>query len=189
MIPKGLFTQIAMIILSVGIAFSYVSPTFTAIGEKQDSLALYQAELRKVEAVNQKLESLLAKDNGIDPDDRAKLLTYMPDRVDEVAVMRELSFIVEQSGMTLNTIEYELGVQDRSDNLPTVSNVVSMVPHSFKFTVDGTYPQFKDLLTFLSQNHYPLEIQELSVGDAEEGFVSADLTLVTYEIEVAAPSE
>ncbi len=42
MIPKGLFSQIAMMILSLAIIFTYVKPVFEEIGEVQDNIGPYK---------------------------------------------------------------------------------------------------------------------------------------------------
>ena len=47
MVPSGLFTQIAMIGLSVGIVITYIMPTFDEIKLLQDNISDHQIEIAK----------------------------------------------------------------------------------------------------------------------------------------------
>ena len=47
MIPKGLFTQIGMIIVSVLIIITQINPIFAEIKAVQDSISVYQEERLK----------------------------------------------------------------------------------------------------------------------------------------------
>ena len=72
MIPKGLFTEIIMIGLVVGIVFTYIRPSFADITKIQDDIMLYQTEREKVSAVNDTLESMVAKMDEVSIGDKEK---------------------------------------------------------------------------------------------------------------------
>lgn len=181
MIPKGLFTQIAMVILAVAIIVTYVKPAFTEIGAVQDNIEVYQAERDKVISVNAKLADLQSRLMSISNEDKRKLLTYMPDSVDVIAVPRDLTIISNEAGVLYKNSTF-LGsdekVKDQSDD--AAAGEVSPAKYDFSLAVEGTYSQIKKLFVLMEQNNYPLEVQSVTIKEIDGGFLSADLKISTY---------
>jgi hypothetical protein len=183
MIPKGLFTQIGMIIVAVAIIFTYVEPTFTKLAEVQDQIKLYQDKRAEVETVNWKLSNLV-KQIDISKDDGRRLAAYLPDEIDEISIMRDLLLITNQSGALYSDVSYESQASQKSQSAKSTDNEQKIMPlaHNFSLSVEGTYSQIKNLLTLLEQNNYPLEIYGLDIAQTEGGFLSADLQITTYAL-------
>jgi len=187
MIPKGLFSQLFMIIIAVAIGFTYIQPTLTAIEATQNDIQLYQVERQKITAVNELLASHVNRLNAILVPDKQRLLAYMPDQVDSVAVPRALQVIANNAGVLFKEVSYE--AVDRSYlKGVTAPEGTYPIPHVFSLSVDGTYPQIKDLLRLLEKNKYPLEVHELNISVLDGGFLSAQLRLVTYSNELPPPT-
>lgn len=178
MIPKGLFTQIAMIVVSGGIIITYVQPMFAEIGETQNDIAVYREEQKKVAQVNQQLATLSARLDQISALDQRKLLTYMPDRVDNIAVPRILQFIAQEAGVIFVTVSYGEVADDLASSYSR--NEAYPVPHTFDVTVEGTYSQIKRFLRLLEQNEFPLEAHGLNIQVVEGGLLSAQVRVITY---------
>lgn len=178
MILNSFFTQIVMLALSIGMLFFYVQPTFGEIGRIQDSIIRYQEEQSRVNEVNAKLAALVSKLNAISSSDMKAVLTYLPDRIDHVAVSRDIYLISESSEMYLKDIEYsEVAVNRANDEL---SQVAQPVRHEFVVSGEGTYDQIKKFLEMLEKNNYPLEVVDLKIQSAENGLITAEMTLATY---------
>ncbi len=189
MIPSGLFTQIIMLGLAIGIVFAYVQPAFSTIGEIQDDISVYRAERDKVSGVNQQLQQLLDNMLAIPAQDRVALLTYIPDTVDTVAVPRDLQSMAESSGLILRTVA---PVQTTNMQLDAErSATVPTTRYAFQITVEGSYQQIKAFLLLVEKNNYPLDIQTLTMQPLEGSFMTATMQLVTHahlpRPEVAAP--
>ncbi len=113
----------------------------------------------------------------------------MPDQVDTVAVPRVLQNIAEEAGVFLSQVSYESIEQNYLDALSDEGGVYP-IPHLFSMTVDGTYVQIKQLLRLLEQNEFPLEVHLLSLrSDDEGGFLTAELSIVTYASSLPAESK
>lgn len=176
MIPKGLFTEIIMIALAVGIVFTYIKPTFAEITKTQDDIMLYRTEIEKISGVNEDLQVLVDKLRGVSELDKRKLLTYLPDQVDSIDVMRTLSFMADRSGVVLNQVSFDGPLPNNQYEV----NEVNPVPYTFSMQVEGTYSQIKSLLSQLEQNEYPLEVQSLTISVLNGGFLSASVQITTY---------
>lgn len=187
MIPKGLFSQILLLLMAVGIVLLYVRPTFSQIAEKQDTITLYQNERGKVEQVNRDLQMRLSELESISSTDHRRLLTYMPDSVDELVVMRDIQNIVSRTGLILSNIAEDTGTQNSSRAARNRTNVETVqesdtgaYAYPFTITVEGSYNQIKLLLNALQLNDYPLEVHGITVSANAGGFLTADLRIVTY---------
>lgn len=188
MMPTGLFSQIALIILSFGIIFTYIKPVLGEIGTLQDNIAVYQTERQKVTDVNQKLERVSSAVSAVNADDQRRLLTYIPDQVDSVAVPRDLNSIAQSAGVILSQIQYE-GPQEVTET----SNFVdpSQVPvssvgyepeaHVFTFEFVASYDQIKVVLAAIEKNAYPLEVHNMTIEQTEGGFLAVTMELITYD--------
>jgi hypothetical protein len=180
MIPKGLFSQIALIILSLLIIFTYVKPSLLTTKTIQDKITLYQQQRLKVSTVNDKLAKLKSSVDAVNEDDKHRLLTYMPNTVDTIAVPRDIMSISSEAGVLVKDIKYA-GAQK-----PLIGEASSAplegVPeiHIFNLAVQGSYSQIKQLLAFFEQNSYPLEVHELSISRKDGGFLEANIQIYTY---------
>jgi hypothetical protein len=190
MMPTGLFSQIALIVLSLGIIFTYIKPVLGEIGTLQDNITVYQTERQKVSNVNQKLERVSSAVNAINADDQRRLLTYIPDQVDTVAVPRDLHSIAQSAGVILSQIQYE-GPQETTassnfvdpSQLPVSSGFSDFKPeaHVFSFEFEASYDQVKTVLALIEKNAYPLEVHEMLIEQTEGGFLAVTMQLITYD--------
>ena len=190
MITKNIFIHVAMIAISIGIIFTFVEPTFGQIGKLQDDIVVYQVEQQKVSSVNNQLMALVNVLNNVAPDDQRRLLTYMPDEVDTINVVRDLSLISEEAGVTYISAEF-IGADDFADQREVVEESTYAKPreYTFNLTIEGTYSQVKNLFTLLEQNNYPIEVQTLSVQKKDGGFLTVGIGLSVYaHEEISVPN-
>lgn len=188
MISKGLFTQVVMIVLSVGIVFFYIEPTFAEINQMQDEISEYKEERKKVDAVNQLLASLVERLESVPSEDRQKLVTYIPDKVDTLAVPRTLQAIASQSGVLFREVRYQ-ELRDEYINLADDAGMTDYpVPHMFTISFQGSYQQVKTMLGLMEKNEYPLEVHDLEISILEGGFLDVSATVITYSHVLPAAS-
>jgi len=190
----GLFSQIVAAGLSLTIGYFYVQPTVAEIGETQTETAQYETERRKIESINNQLAMHLATLDSIPPTDRERLVTYMPRAIDEVSVMRDISFIVERANVDNIGLSYDGPLDGRQTILSRGNDADSRqgrqpaTPHAFTVDIEGTYDEIKNFLRLLELNEYPLEINQLSlssndavaVQEGDNAPMTVNVTLVTF---------
>ena len=179
MIPYGLLSQISLIIVAVALTLTYVKPMFVKISDVQDKIALYQEEKDKVSAVNQKLATLVQQVNAVSLEDQKRLLTYMPNSVDTIAVPRDIEAIAAEAGVLVRSITYGGPIA-----IPVADGQVTSStpePHAFLIEFESSYEQLKAVLTSFEQNHYPLEVSEMEVRKLEGGFIGSSVKIITYD--------
>ena len=180
MIPKGLFSQLALIILSVLLVFTYVKPSLVKVKETENRVGLYQEQRMKVQAVNDKLVTLKVAVDNVSEADQKNLLVYMPNTVDTIAVPRDIKFITEDAGVVLDEVRY-IGPIKQSVGTE-LNEAIKNKPeaHVFEVSFQGSYEQIKKTLASFEKNVYPLEVHELHIVEQEGGFLKASLKLHTY---------
>lgn len=198
MIPKGLFTQIAMIGLSIGIFFTYIQPSFSEVKKDQDAILRYQEERAKVQAVNIKLNELVLKAEEISPTERTALDTYVPSEVDTVAVQRDLLLIAQAAGVELTALSgTAAGAPTAGVAEESLSTRTRLVSHEFSFAFTAPYETIKEFLELIEKNNYPLTLTSLSIAAAAENpetaqqtdDLSAAVTVTTYALEFLDAAE
>lgn len=189
MMPTGLFSQIALIILSVAIIFTYITPTLDEVKMSQDTIGVYMSEREKVSEVNAKLDQIATKLNSINSEDQKKLLTYMPDSVDTIVVPRDIKAIADKNSLTLDQVKY-IGPEeplaaatfvDPTMLATTMPTSYDPEAHTFAVEFEASYEQMKLFLGDLEKNAYPLEVHDLNIEQTEGGFLSVEIKLVTYD--------
>jgi len=187
----GLFSQIIAIILAVVVGFFYVQPTVTEIGEIQTDTARYQVERKKIQEINQQLAQNIATFESVSRADKEQLAVYMPRQADDISIMRDISFIVDRAGVVSTALSYngastqEAFLFSEDDTNGSDLGDQAATPHAFTVGITGTYPAIKDFLRLLEQNHYPLEVHQLTMSATETGLMDANLSLITYVDELS----
>lgn len=178
--PYGLFSQLVMIAVSIAIIFTYIKPSFTQMTDTQDTIAVYQEEIAKVAQVNEKLQFLVQEMEGVSSDDKKRLLAFMPDAIDTIAVPRDIQAVADDVGVLVRNISYEGPVKA----VPTIDGTIDETKpeqHVFEFSFESSYGQLKQVLQAFEENRYPLEIAEMDVTKTEGGFLNVAMKITTYD--------
>ena len=183
---NSFFFQIILGCLAVAIVVLYVKPTFADIGKIQDAITQYKEEQNKVNEVNMKLAQFSSKVGSISAEDQTKLLTYMPDKVDSIAVSRDIYNMSLMAGVNIATIDYKDSESDTSNDVKVVpagaevDTKLEPVKHTFNISLSGSYEKIKNFLGILEQNNYPLEVHDLEIVPGSEDDLTAKMEIITY---------
>jgi hypothetical protein len=178
---KSLIVQVAMVALSVAIIITYVQPAFNKIGEMQDDIVVYQKEQEKVSEVNAQLSSLVNTLNNISSDDQRRLLTYMPDEVDTISVVRDLSLISEEANVVyVSAISTGAGVPVSERDAEVENSLIAPREYKFNLSIEGAYEQIKTLFTLIEQNDYLMQIENVSVQQTDGVLLDVSIDLSVF---------
>lgn len=192
MFAKGLFTNLLLIAISVGIFITYLRPTFAEIETDQDSVALYEQELTKVQSVNARLNQLASEADQLATDDRQRMYTYLPNEIDTIAVQRDLYLMAETVGVTLvglaavteggDGYQAEAPAAEMAEGTPLERSL--LVPHTFEIEFSASYDLLKSFLSALEQNHYPLHVSALNITSSPSGSEDEEAALAAGELRI-----
>jgi hypothetical protein len=180
MIGNQLITQVVIAGLAIGIVLTYIQPTIKVIGEHQDSISQTVQELETITEVNQKLTERINQVNAIPQSDKTALAAYLPETIDSVQVLKDISAITEKAEILMTELSYEGDVVLPLPEGSTLDSADQPIAHTFTLSVSSTYVELKRLLVLLEKNNYPLEIHVFSLTPLEGGMLETSFEIVTY---------
>lgn len=175
--------QSILILLSVFVIFSYISPRISELQDKQIEVATYKDAVEKAERYNSILNGFLNDISSLSQPELQTLNRYLPEKIDEVAIAQDIESIVLRVGM----LPLDIGVADVTDaekapvqfiqeekilydefGMPIEDDKFSsqkgkVNTHAFKLSTSGRYSDFIYLLSALEGNNYPLKVTSLTV--------------------------
>jgi len=182
---------IILILSSIGIFFGYVDPNYkgsdsvvesdlTSYGivQLKEELVKYQEALSNSDQVVQSREMLTEKNNRISEPDKTKLLKMIPDNIDNVKLILEISNIAEARNLSVKNISIGSGVSKTSDVIGADNT-----PHgtlNLKFNVNSSYDNFLVFLKDLEDNLRLVDINDISFSSTDSGFYDFSISLNTY---------
>lgn len=175
MIGNSLLTQVIVAGIAIAIILTYIQPTIDEITNRQNEIAQTRSELEKVNLVNKKLDDLVVRNNAISQRDRQALNIYLPDKIDTVRVLKDISTMSGVAGIILSALSYT-----GQSNPQTGEDEEAPSEHGFSVNGEGSYEQIKRLLALMEQNNYPLTIESLNITPTEGGTLTLSLELITY---------
>ncbi len=188
---NSLLVQLLTIGIAIAVIVSYIQPKFAEIGVLQDEITKTQEEYNRISEVNARLAETYSQLNSIPQSYKTALLTYLPERVDEVRVMKELAEIARQAEVTLSDLSYESeesrpgsGASVPEGESGEVSDFI-LRPHVFTVNFNSSYEGLKQFLTLIERNNYPLQVKEMNIKPTEEGLLGVQMSLETYDFLLA----
>jgi hypothetical protein len=194
----SLIGQVMMIGVAIGIAVIYINPKVTSIRETQDIIANYKTETQNVSAVNEALKSKVALADSIRPQDTQALQSFLPDAVDEITVMKDISNIIDTANISDFDVSYTGVSGDTSDEADTESqggesatpaSLQSLSKHNFTISFDTSYNQLKSFLSLLETNHYILQVDKLNAVADERGTLKVSMNVSTFDRSIASEAQ
>ena len=181
---------IILIISSFAVFFGYIDPNYkgTINDDKHyadSGIAFLKSEDAKyVTLLNSSTENitkktdLAAKRNTISEADIIKLGRFLPDNVDNIRLIIEISKIAEARALVTKNISFGDMSKNTTDTIGPDSTPYGTLP--MKFTVNSSYPNFIGFLKELESNLRLLDITDISFVSTESGFYDFSVTLNTY---------
>lgn len=190
MARSSLLMHIIMMSVVGAIGFLYIYPTIGQIRINQDTAVLFAKELTKVSAVNDQLEQKLVSINNIPLQDKQKLITYMPDTLDDVMFLRTMEAILLASGIEPSTLQFGSGKDsnneqsassDDSQEASTVTDKMTIQNNiSVAFETDET--SLFGFFAAVEQSDVPFVIKEAVLTPSDGGGVAVELVYVVQAL-------
>lgn len=190
----NLILPIFLIISSIGIFFGYIDPNYkggdTIISDTSTStdysgygVLSLKDELEKFEEISSnsnKIVSdrdlLIKKSNQITTLDKSKLTKFLPDNIDNIKLIIEISDMASARGLVAKNIT----INEAKKSTDTVVDNSPYGVLNVKFSVNSTYENFLLFLDDLENNLRLLDISDISFSASDTGFYDFNIGLKTY---------
>jgi ribosomal protein S6 len=175
-------TQIGMIGIAIAIVVMYIEPKISSIRDTQDLITSYETETQNVSQVNESLKAKIAAIESVTPEDSQALARFMPSKIDEISVLKDLGVMLESQSISEYDIAYKgnNAVQTSEDEAPNEYGAVN--EHYFSVGFEAEYSQVKAFLEQLEINDYLLQVTNLKITDSEENLVKVEMSLTAFTL-------
>ncbi len=173
-----MFKTISAITITACAVLLYV---FFTNGQYQTLRSLQVKQVSLNEALdNAKQYKILGSDlttkyQSIDQTQVSRLKTLVPDSVETVRLIKDMSEIIAISGMTLKKVDYNpeqvTKKVDTTIGTPVSTNPVDMLPYGsyiIRFTMTGTYQNFVTFLQAVERSLRMLDVTNVAFGTPPE---------------------
>ena len=182
---------IILIASSIAVFFGYVDPNYKGSSAQSNTdyskagVVFLQSELTKyndilnssTKIISQR-DSLVAKKNTINETDKARLERLLPNNIDNIRLIIEISKIAEGKGLSVKNVSVGDMTKNTSTGIgPDNSPYGTM---TLKFTVNSSYGNFINFLQDLENNLRLLDITEISFNTTDSGFYDFNVSFNTY---------
>lgn len=183
----NIITPLILIIISVGSFFAYTDKIYR--GESADGSqpsikslmaedAEYQTALNNTSEIKKKRATLVDKMNQISPENLSKLESLLPDNIDNIQLIIDMSNIAERHGLTLKGAKLDNSLKTDTNKLGADNSKYGTV--GISFSVTASYDNFQNFLKDLEKSLRLVEITDLSVAGNLNGLYEFSVGLKTY---------
>lgn len=175
---KSIF-PILIIIVSVVLFFLITNPIYKDTQFLKTNVTTYNKALNNSTKLQKEKDSLLEKYRNISTKDKKRLMSFLPDSVNNIKFVLEIEQIANLHGMPLKNIKFEKNnKQDGTDNKISMGNMVisknnlNNKPYgvfSVQFTTEGKYSSFLAFLQDLERNLRLMDIKSISFSVPDLG--------------------
>jgi len=172
-LPAGL------ILIAIAIFLAYVRPTLIGpIAGLSAGVDQYKAALTAADRYDAREAELASERDQLAPDALSRLTTFLPDGVDNVRMILDLTALAGRSGISLSGFSIRDGSQSASGSGLASGSLVDSVDLSV--TATGTYGAFRSFLTGIETSLRPMDLINLDVKGSATGVYTYTLTLRIY---------
>ena len=170
---------VVLIVAALALVFGYVRPTYDgSITAKQEKSKSYDAALAAAQSFSQKEAALVAAKNALPADALARLEAYLPDGVNNVALILDLNALAARSGLALSNFDVvSSGAASTPSALANVSPVDSV---DLSLTATGSYGALQSFLRGAEQSLRLLDLTSLSLADSPTGVYTYQMVFRIY---------
>ncbi len=167
------------LILSVGIFFVYVKPTWSGpLKETKVAIVNYEQALVAADEYKKKQNALTSARNAIDQENLNRLSVFLPDSVDNVSLILDINALAARSGLSLANIDVVINDSTTGNDGIGKANPVGSVDLSL--SAIGTYSALQAFLVGIEKSARLLDVLDITVNGSETGVYNYKMIMRLY---------
>lgn len=168
-----------MILISAGLFFSYIDPTYQKIDGLQEKEKQYNEALNKSKELRMIRDQLLSKYNTFSAEDVNNLEKLLPDNVDNVRLIMEIDNLASKYGVVIRKADIAKSLpDDEKETLgPKIGDFDSI---TLDFLIEAPYANFTQFLNDLTNGLRMVDVANLSFQSSDLDFYKYRLSVRTY---------
>lgn len=173
-------TPIALLVAALGLLYYFAKPHYEQIGTVRGQIQQYDDAIERAQQVVAKRNDLLSRRNSFSPTDIQRLETALPDSIDNIRLIIDMTNLASRYGSDLSGIGIsKVDIQSQNTVGPNTKPYGTL---TMNFGVSMTYDQFQQYLKDLERSLRIIDFNTLSVspGDTSTGLYKFGLELTMY---------
>jgi hypothetical protein len=177
------FTPILFLVIAVGLFYTYLSPGYAKITELGVEKSEYQEALNRVREIESVRDNLLTRYNSFSADNLSKLNTMLPDNIDNVRLVLDLSAIASKYNIAIQNIKISKTNNNVADD-PFSDQMPHRITHNpvqISFAFDANYETFTRFMEEIERSLRLIDVSTISFHSTQDGSPYAfNVTFATY---------
>jgi len=179
-------TALILIILAIGIYFTYTSGQIDKLRSMQAMNGQYSSAIDNAVKLIKLRDSVLNQYNGISDADKVRLDKLVPNNIDNVRLIIDISGIAARHGLVAGGITTSADSNSSSGKSAATPASAAMQGQgglsvvTVNFSVSTTYDNFINLLQDLERSLRVLDITGITLSATDSGIYTYGVTLSTY---------
>ena len=178
------------LMLAVGIFFGYMKPAWSGpLAETKAAIKNNEQALAAADEYKAKQNTLASARNAIDPENLARISTFLPDSVDNVGLILDINALAARSGLSLSNIDVVAndasGVKTNT-RAPAPAGALPVARTNLVGSVDlslsaiGSYTALQSFLAGIERSARLLDVRDIVVKGSDTGVYNYQMTLRLY---------
>lgn len=173
-------SNIALIVLAIGLFFSFTSPAYQEVKTLQTSANEYRSVIDNISHIAETRDALLVNYESIPQIEIDRLAKVLPDNIDAVRLALDLDTIAGRYGVAVK----DLQVETKPDQnlalavLPGRAQPYQSATVTFSFV--SNYGNFAKLLADLERSLRIMDVRSVTFKATDEGLYDHRVTVSTY---------
>ena len=178
------------LMLAVGIFFGYMKPAWSGpIAETKAAIKNNEQALAAADEYKAKQNTLASARNAIDPENLARISTFLPDSVDNVGLILDINALAARSGLSLSNIDVvanNAGGAQTNTRAPASAGALPVARTNLVGSVDlslsaiGSYTALQSFLAGVERSARLLDVRDIVVKGSDTGVYNYQMTLRLY---------
>jgi len=170
------FTAVVLIILSLGLFFSFTDSEYVKIQALKEQQQQYiTAQVRSNDLLKIR-DDLTAKFNALSPVDLVKLEKLIPNTIDSIRLIIEMEGITLGFGVPLKNIQVNVTEAKNTNGSSNGSYNSALI----SFSITTTYNNFQELLKGIEKSLRMIDVQSITFATADTDIYTFSVTMKTY---------
>lgn len=178
------------LMLAIGIFFGYMKPAWSGpLAETKAAIKNDEQALAAADEYKAKQNTLASARNAIDPENLARISTFLPDSVDNVGLILDINALAARSGLSLSNIDVaanDAGGARTNTKAPAPAGALPVARTNLVGSVDlslsaiGTYAALQSFLIGIEKSARLLDVRDIVVKGSDTGVYNYQMTLRLY---------
>ncbi|MEK7135118.1 MAG: hypothetical protein AAB780_00225 [Patescibacteria group bacterium] len=173
-------SNIALIVLAIGLFFSFTSPAYQEIKTLQASAGEYRSVIDNASHIAETRDALLVNYESIPKVEIDRLSKVLPDNIDAVRLALDLDTIAGRYGVAIKDLQVETKPNQNLTLAVLPDHSQSYQSATVTFSFVSNYSNFAKLLTDLEKSLRIMDVKSVIFKAAETGLYEHRVTVSTY---------